>query len=93
VNLTLKKYSISKKHRFWNKLKTLKRSQFNRFYNRSEFLIEEALEFSSPREISLDRCIKYVERGVDGDYAVVFQEDASDKEIKEVLKILEEELL
>jgi hypothetical protein len=53
------------------------------------FRAEEIQEFVSPSEITLDRCIRFIERGVGGDVSIVFSEDVSRAEIKKILEILE----
>lgn len=83
------KVTISKMDRFWKEVRSYKRSQYNRFFNRSVFRAEEIQEFVSPSEITLDRCIRFIERGVGGDVSIVFSEDVSRAEIKKILEILE----
>jgi len=86
----MKRVVLSRTTKFWDRLKLERRSKYNRFFNRREFKIEEVQEFSSPREISLDRALKFISRGVDGDYVLVFKEDVSDAEIKKILELAEE---
>ena len=49
-------------------------------------------EYTDPDEVPLDQAVKFMKKGIGGELEVIFHEDASDDEIDEILRLIEENL-